>query len=149
MTRDQGQQAEWRLGIGRVSPANLHTLGPAALTALFSPLERAHSGGRRLEGFAGRLAAKYAVADVLGQCPDEPALLREIQVLPAPRLACRDPFRCDRGHPPAVGFAPGCGVAGRAGLIWIDVSVSHETEQAVAVVLAMFAARACDDGPGD
>jgi phosphopantetheinyl transferase (holo-ACP synthase) len=141
-----GQQIELRLGIGRVSPAGLD---PAALTAHFSPLERAHSGGRRLEGFAGRLAAKYAVADVLGQCPHEPGLLREIQVLPVPRLACRSPLLCDRGHPPAVGFEPGSGVARCEGLIWIDVSVSHEAAQAFAVALAVFAARTCDDGPGD
>jgi phosphopantetheinyl transferase (holo-ACP synthase) len=137
----QGRQAELRLGVGRVSPAGL---AAAALAALFSPLERAHSGGRRRESLAGRLAAKYAVADVLGQSPPQPGLLREIQVLPVPRLACRDPFRCDRGHPPVIRFEPGSGAAGSAGLRWIDVSISHEAEQAFAVALAVFA-----DGAGD
>ena len=146
MTGYQGGLIELRLGVAKVSPAGLN---PAELTALFSPLERAHSGGQRLDGFAGRLAAKHAVADVLDQCPPHPGLLREIQILPAPRLACRDPVRCARGHPPAVGFEPGSGAARRAGLIWIDVSISHDAGHAFAAALAVFAAPARDDGWGD
>jgi hypothetical protein len=147
MNGHQGQQVEWRLGWAAVAPAHVRSLGRAELAGLFSPLERAHSGGRHLEGLAGRLAAKYAMADVLGQRPPRPGLLRTIQVLPSPRLACRDPAQCDRGHPPAVGFEPGPAVAGSEGLIWIEVSIAHEAEQAFAAVLAGFATPALN-GPG-
>jgi holo-[acyl-carrier protein] synthase len=159
MTGHQGQPVEWRLGCGRVSSADIRAVG---LTDVFTPVERAHSGGRHsLQGFAGRLAAKYAVADVLGQCWQgrcwhgecrpgpglhEQGLLRAIQIVPAPRLPCRDPAMCQRGHPPTVRFEPGSGIAGSAGLLWIDVSISHERQQAFAVALAVFLVPPGDGG---
>ena len=113
------------------------------LADLFTPAERAHSAAAKdRDGLAGRLAAKRAVAGVLGADHGDRGLLRRIQILPVPRHPCRDPRLCARGHPPAAVLEPvtsaGCGAdLIWAGLIWIDVSVSHEAGQAFAASLAI------------
>ena len=130
--------AQWRLNCSRV-----RGLGPRLTPAVaeqFTPVERAYSGARRgLEGFAGRLAAKQAVAQVLGVPPDDHGLLRKIQIIPRPRHKCRNPALCQRGHPPAVVLEPGSNLGDSGSLLWIDVSVSHEREHAFAAALAVFA----------
>lgn len=145
MTGDRGstgplpQAAQWRLSCSRV-PALGPRLAPQ-VAEQFTPVERACSGaGRGLEGFAGRLAAKRAVAQVLGVPPDDRGLLRRIQIVPRPRHTCRNPALCRRGHPPAVVLEPGSRIGDSGSLLWIDVSVSHEREHAFAASLAVFAA---------
>ncbi len=144
---------EWRIGCGKVAQFQIRTSGmPGArmvLADLFSPIERAHSGSRRgSEGFAGRLAAKYAVADVLGAGTGDRGLLRRIQIAPVPRHPCRNPSLCERGHPPAVGLDPGAEIGESGRLIWIDVSVSHERDHAFAAALAILRWPSGDSGPG-
>jgi holo-[acyl-carrier protein] synthase len=103
------------------------------LADVFSPTERAHSGKHRnLDGFAGRLAGKYAVADAFDLTSDDHGLLRNIQIVPAPRNDCGNPAHCERGHPPTVRFdrAP-------ERLSWIDVSITHEAGLAFAAAVAI------------
>lgn len=137
MTGGQGGQEQFlelRLSCQRVRGEQL---GGQQLADLFTPAERALSGARpRGEGFAGRLAAKRAVAEVLGADASDHSVLRRIRITPAPRLECRDPARCGRGHPPAVTLEPGPGMSGN--LVWIDVSVSHDAGEAFAASLAVL-----------
>jgi len=129
--------AEWRLSCARISDFGAELTSPV-IAGVFSPAERAHSGARRAhEGLAGRLAAKHAVAGVLGARTDDPGVLRAVQIVPLPRHACRNPVLCRRGHPPALELA--CGVGDSDRLAWIDVSISHERELAFAAALAVFA----------
>jgi hypothetical protein len=76
----------WRLACRQVSyeaGGPLFTGGP---DGAFTPLERIHSAARPgREGLGGRLAAKLAVADLLGRGGADAALLRQIGILPRPR----------------------------------------------------------------
>lgn len=132
-TEPAAPPVEWRLSCAAAAHSDL---GEARDVA--SPLERAYSGPRLARGLAGRLAAKQATATVLGLDPRDPGLLRQILVLPGRRLACHDPALCERGHPPAVQFEPGCTVADDSALIWIDVSVSHDRDRSFAAALGVL-----------
>ncbi|HUC27630.1 MAG TPA: hypothetical protein VMA73_33450 [Streptosporangiaceae bacterium] len=129
--------AEWRLSCSRVASFDAR-LSRTLLVEAFTPLERAYSGARRgSQGFAGRLAAKYAAAAVLEAGADDHGTLRRFQILPMPRTECRDPVRCRRGHPPALALDPGFGLVDDGSLLWIDISISHEREHAFAASLAI------------
>ncbi|HEX6470712.1 MAG TPA: hypothetical protein VF069_16550 [Streptosporangiaceae bacterium] len=138
------ERQEWRLSCRTVDRRDIAALASGGrLAGVFDPVERAHSGRHKdLTGFAGRLAAKYAVADLLGLPADDDDLLKGIQILPSPRNACRDPARCERGHPPTVRFRSdhsGLDTPDRVRLLWIDVSIAHETDRAVAAAFAVLA----------
>lgn len=111
--------------------------GPAAV---FTPLERAYSGARSgLSGWAGRLAAKRAIADLLQFDTGDPEILLQIEILPAARLACRSPLLCERGHPPSARLPADfitrlCAMTGDE-MAGFDVSVSHDSGVAFAAVL--------------
>jgi phosphopantetheinyl transferase (holo-ACP synthase) len=135
---------ELRLSCSRITLAEA-----SGAREVCSPLERAYSGADQARGLAGRVAAKHAVARMLGTDPSEPGLLKQIQIVPGRRLECHDPALCERGHPPTVRFEPGCGLAESNGLVWIDVSVSHDREQAFAAALGVFVQVARDDIRGD
>jgi phosphopantetheinyl transferase (holo-ACP synthase) len=124
---------EWRLSCCKITHAQA-----SGARDVCSPLERVYSGPDQSRGLAGRLAAKHAVARLLGSDPGQPGLLNQIQIVPGRRLQCHDPALCERGHPPTVRFAPGSGLAENSGLVWIDVSVSHDREQSFAAALGVF-----------
>lgn len=123
--------------------------GPAALVApmpverVFTRAERLHSGkGRTLQHWAGRLAAKYAVLQLLTVQADERSL-GEVEILPRPSPICGRGAACLNGHPPAVQLR---------GTLWtrvrperrVGVSISHAASLAVAV--ALESARLPGDG---
>jgi hypothetical protein len=135
----------WRLACRQVSYDHGGPLFSSGPDGAFTPAERIHSAGRPgREGLGGRLAAKLAVADVLGHGGADAALLRQIGILPQPRIPCTDPLLCQRGHPPGVVLADDLrGLARRddGSLIGLDVSISHDCGVAFAAALAVI-----DDG---
>jgi phosphopantetheinyl transferase (holo-ACP synthase) len=135
----------WRLACRQVSYEDGGPFFSGGPDGAFTPLERIHSAAKPgREGLGGRLAAKLAVAEVLGRSGADAALLRQIGILPQPRIPCSDPLLCQRGHPPGVALAddlrgPSRGEGGS--LIGLDVSISHESGVAFAAALAVI-----DDG---
>ena len=125
---------ELRLGCAAAGHQDIEEIrSRTGLADVFSPMERAHSAKHRnLDGFAGRLAAKRAIADVLDLPKDDYGSLRNIQIVPAPRNDCGNAAHCEQGHPPTVRFdrTP-------ARLNWIDVSITHEAGLAFAASLAI------------
>jgi hypothetical protein len=135
----------WRLACRQVSYEAGGPLFSGGPEGAFTPLERIHSASRPgREGLGGRLAAKLAVADVLGRGGADAALLRQIGILPRPRIPCTDPLLCRRGHPPGVVLADdlrGLPQGDDGSLIGLDVSISHDSGIAFAAALAVI-----DDG---
>ncbi|MFI7679281.1 phosphopantetheinyl transferase [Actinophytocola sp. NPDC049390] len=105
------------------------------METVFTRAERLRSGGgRTLQHWAGRLAAKYAVLQLLDVPADAPAL-GAVEVLPEVTSLCARNAACLHGHPPGVRL--GAELAGRAGDdTRVRVSVSHNADLAVAVALA-------------
>lgn len=96
---------------------------------------RLSAAGRGLEGWAGRLAAKRAVADVLDRGAGGCAVpLGAIEIVPRATALCADVDRCPAGHPPSVRLlgpaGPHLGAHRR-----VDVSITHTRTVAVAVAL--------------
>jgi phosphopantetheinyl transferase (holo-ACP synthase) len=136
----------WRLACCRVDYAERGGTSEPRLDdisrAAFTRLERAYSARRvGLDGWSGRLAAKRAIAEVIGLDWRDASVLRKIEVLPRPRIPCVDPLRCDRGHPPAARVADDLDLPflreSHGRLIGIDVSISHESGTALAAALAV------------
>ncbi|MGC5015545.1 phosphopantetheinyl transferase [Streptosporangium sp. DT93] len=147
---------------GLTSPREL--VGDMPLEVVYTRAERLRSsGGRTLQRWAGRLAAKRAVLRLLG-LPPTPERLGQVEILPLPTAACRADRACLGGHPPSVrlrgdlaalpsadgpdGPADPAGPAGPAasGAGWIRVSISHTDVRAVA--LAVRTRRLPEDGEG-
>ncbi len=113
---------------------------PTAL--VYSNEEQRHCGVRRdLTGWAGRLAAKLAVADLLG-LDAEPELARgeirglaEIQILPQRQGFCTEGPGCLKPHPPQVRLAGRA--AALAGDGAIQVSISHTRARAIALAVRL------------
>lgn len=93
------------------------------------------AAGRGLESWAGRLAAKRAVARVLDRGADGCVPLGDIEIVPRPSALCRDPDRCPAGHPPSVRLH---GVAAQRVPLGHTVEVSISHTRTVAVGLAML-----------
>jgi hypothetical protein len=112
---------------------------PAAF--VYSRAEQRYCGLRPgLTSWGGRLAAKLAVADLLG-IDGEAALearrdvgLRLVEILPAPSVPCADGAGCTRPHPPDVRFLEGFGVSCREDES-VKVSISHTPGLAVALAV--------------
>jgi phosphopantetheinyl transferase (holo-ACP synthase) len=118
---------------------------------VYSNEEQRHCGRRRdLTGWAGRLAAKLAVADVLGLDADaafelgEDAGLADIQILPQRQGFCTEGPGCLKPHPPQVrlaGRAAACltpppGLHSDGGTV--QVSISHTRVRAIALAVRLF-----------
>jgi holo-[acyl-carrier protein] synthase len=118
---------------GCTAPQQL--LGPLPVETVFTRAERLRSGGgRTLQHWAGRLAAKYAVLQLL-DVPADAEALGAVEVLPELTPLCARNAACLHGHPPGVRL--GAALAGRAGDdARVRVSVSHTADVAVAVALA-------------
>ncbi|GAA3025548.1 phosphopantetheinyl transferase [Streptosporangium longisporum] len=85
---------------GLAGPRDL--VGDMPLEVVYTRAERLRSsGGRTLQHWAGRLAAKHAVLRLLG-LPPTPERLGQVEILPLPTAACRADRACLGGHPPAV-----------------------------------------------
>lgn len=85
---------------GLTGPREL--VGDMPLEVVYTRAERLRSsGGRTLQHWAGRLAAKRAVLRLLG-LPPTPERLGQVEILPLPTPACRADRACLDGHPPAV-----------------------------------------------
>jgi phosphopantetheinyl transferase (holo-ACP synthase) len=114
-------------------------LGGRPVDEVFSQRERRLlAGERRLFRWAGRLAAKLAVLELLGEVSlDGVPPLHQIEIVPERAGRCFDPGRCARGHRPIVELPAGAG-DGR-----LDVSISHERDVAVALAI-----RTPGDGSG-
>lgn len=96
-----------------------------------TPNERRVLGAAtRADGWAGRLAAKRAVCDLLG-IPHDVEHLRSIEVLPRAEGVCTDAARCRRGHPPTVALRGV--VADIAGGRHVLISISHDRGDGFAV----------------
>jgi phosphopantetheinyl transferase (holo-ACP synthase) len=113
----------------------LHGCPPALV---YSNEEQRHCQRRRdLTGWAGRLAAKLAVADVLGLDAARKLLagadagLHEIQILPQRQGFCLEGPGCLKSHPPQVRLAGAA--ASIAGGGAIQVSISHTRVRAIAL----------------
>ncbi|MDG4765626.1 hypothetical protein O7632_16190 [Solwaraspora sp. WMMD406] len=108
--------------------------------------ERIRSGaGRGLRHWAGRLAAKRAVLDVLGVTAGA-AHLGQAEVLPRPTALCDRSARCQHGHPPAVRLhGMLADRARRRGIEQIRLSITHTADTALAV--ALVGPRLSDDDP--
>ncbi|GIH96819.1 hypothetical protein ACFFMN_15015 [Planobispora siamensis] len=108
-------------------------VGAMSLEEVFTPAERVRSaGGRTLQHWAGRLAAKRAVLRLLG-VPPTAERLGQVEVLPEPTPVCRGDAACLTGHPPAVRLTGR--LAGLGGSGSIRVSLSHTAQRALAVAL--------------
>jgi phosphopantetheinyl transferase (holo-ACP synthase) len=108
-------------------------LGGTSWADVYSPAEARRCSARPgLSGWAGRLAAKRAVAQLLGHVDR----FADIEILPDPR-GCPDPA-CTRPHPPALRLAPAL-TAGLRPDEQMRVSISHTRQLAVA--LAVVAGR--------
>ncbi|GAA3444545.1 phosphopantetheinyl transferase [Planomonospora venezuelensis] len=120
-------------------------VGAMPLEEVFTPAERVRSaGGRTLQHWAGRLAAKRAVLRLLG-VPPTAERLGQVEVLPEPTPACRGDAACLDGHPPAVRLTGRlAGLDGPGGRI--RVSLSHTAQRALAV--ALRAGRLPEDAAG-
>ncbi|MFI6507582.1 hypothetical protein ACIBCT_08260 [Streptosporangium sp. NPDC050855] len=89
--------------VGHAGLTGPHELvGDMPLEVVYTRAERVRSsGGRTLQHWAGRLAAKHAVLRLLG-LPPTPERLGQVEILPLPTAACREDRACLGGHPPAV-----------------------------------------------
>ena len=106
----------------------------------FSALERTYSAARRgMAGWSGRIAAKRAVAEVLGLDPASAEILRQIEILPEARRRCTNPLLCRRGHPPVARLGADLrrSLPGAGGVTQLDVSISHDMGVAFAAALAV------------
>lgn len=137
----------WGCGIvhfgGLSCPQQL--IGGMDLHEVYTRAERIRSGaGRGLRHWAGRLAAKRAVLDLLGVAADAAALGRA-EVLPRPTALCDRSARCQHGHPPAVRLRGALADRARQrGIDQIRLSVTHTADTALAV--ALIGPRLADDG---
>jgi hypothetical protein len=108
---------------------------------VYSRAEQRYCGLRLdLTGWAGRLAAKLAVADLLGIDADAALDARRdaglwlIEIMPSPSVPCPDGDGCTKPHPPDVRFGEGFGISRREDES-VKVSISHTKELAVALAL--------------
>ena len=107
------------------------------LCEVYTRGERIRSGaGRTLQHWAGRLAAKRAVLDLLS-VPASAAHLSQAEVLPRPTALCRRPTGCRHGgHPPGVRlYGALTDHARHHGIDQIRLSVTHTADTALAVAL--------------
>lgn len=92
--------------------------------------------GRGLEGWAGRLAAKRAVARVLDRGAGVRVRLADIEIVPRATALCTDPDRCPKGHPPSVRLHGAASHhVGWAGAV--EISISHTRTVAVGLALLL------------
>lgn len=121
-------------------------LGAMDLPEVFTRGERIRSGaGRSLQHWAGRLAAKRAVLDLLGVTADA-VHLGQVEVLPRPTALCDRSARCRHGHPPAVRLNGALtGRVRRRRIEQIRLSITHTADTALAV--ALIGPRLADDDP--
>jgi hypothetical protein len=112
---------------------------PPAL--VYSRAEQRYCGRRGdLTGWGGRLAAKLAVADLLGLDADAALEARRdaglwlIEILPSPSVPCPDGDGCTKPHPPDVRFGEGFGLTRREDED-VKVSISHTRGMAVALAV--------------
>ncbi|WP_049575308.1 phosphopantetheinyl transferase [Nonomuraea sp. SBT364] len=126
---------------GHRSPGEL--VGGMPLEVVYTRAERLRSGGRTLQRWAGRLAAKRAVLRLLG-LPADAECLGQVEILPLPTPACQAGPACLDGHPPAVRLHGDLRSLAGTGDGWIRVSVSHTDVRALA--LAVRTARLPEDG---
>lgn len=94
------------------------------------------AAGRGLEGWAGRLAAKRAVARLLDRGAGGPVLLGDIEIVPRATALCADPDRCPAGHPPSVRLH-GEAVHRLGRECTVGVSISHTRRAAVGLALLL------------
>ena len=124
LTKSLGKAASPGTKAGSPSAAAL--VAPRQLDDVFTARERRFCRrSSTLASWAGRYAAKLAVAELLGD--DAPASLAGIEILPARDGTCTDPRRCAMGHPPAVHLETPASDAP------IAVSISHDGGIAVAI----------------
>jgi holo-[acyl-carrier protein] synthase len=116
------------------------------LHEVFTRGERIRSGaGRSIQHWAGRLAAKRAVLDLLGVTADA-VHLGQVEVLPRPTALCDRSARCRHGHPPAVRLHSALIERVRhRGIEQIRLSITHAADTALAV--ALVGPRLPDDDP--
>jgi hypothetical protein len=118
---------------------------PPAL--VYSRAEQRYCALRRdLTGWGGRLAAKLAVADLLGIDADaalearRDAGLHLIEIVPSPSVPCPDGDGCTKPHPPDVRFlseaSTGSGFTRREDES-VKVSISHTRDLAVALAVSL------------
>lgn len=132
---------------GGISTPNA-LVDPLPLEAVFTHAERVRSGGgRTVQHWAGRLAAKYAVLRLLG-VDGEPAAgrLGEVEILPRPSPLCGRTAACLHGHPPGVRLRGALRGRVEPGTR-VGVSISHAAGLALAV--ALVSASLPEDDPGD
>ncbi|MFB4290291.1 phosphopantetheinyl transferase [Nonomuraea sp. ATR24] len=113
------------------------------LEVVFTRAERVRSGGRTLQRWAGRLAAKRAVLRLLG-LPADAERLGQVEILPLPTPACAADAACRDGHPPSVRLLGDLPALAASVPGWIRVSVSHTDLRALA--LAVRTPRLPEDG---
>ncbi len=107
-------------------------VAPYCPEAVFTPAERRYCarGGRALDHWAGRMAAKRSVLALL--CVEETEdSLGGVEVGVGPHEGTCRPELCDRGHRPVVDLVPE--LRSHAAGQGIGVSISHAAGRAVAV----------------
>ena len=115
-------------------------VAPAAVDAVFTEAERRHcAASSSLARWAGRLAAKRAVLDVLGLdgldgLDPSHAVLRDVEVVPGGHEGQALPHLCELGHRPVARLSGAAQEAcARLGVSGVDVSISHDGGLAVAL----------------
>lgn len=106
-------------------------IAPREVKETFSAHERRLCRARaRVDSWAGRFAAKLAVLRAL-ELDERDVRLSEMEIVPRPWRACRDPIRCRMGHPPAVRLSPRLESITSSGF-GVAVSISHDRGCALA-----------------
>jgi len=104
-------------------------ISPVAVDDVFTAREQRFArAGRGFESWAGRLAAKRAVASVLERTVDGTRLV-DIEIVPS-HVHCPTKGACSRGHPPDVVLHGRTGIRHPSGSV---VTISHAPELAIAV----------------
>jgi holo-[acyl-carrier protein] synthase len=117
------------------------TLDGWDLRDIFTLRERRYlSGTRKVQSWAGRLAAKYAVADALDVDRRRPEVLRAIEIVPHLRRPCSDPYLCRLGHPLTADIGLSRVGVEHRGVVRAVVSISHDDGVAFAAALVVHAA---------
>jgi len=118
----------------RAAGCALVRVGSEPIQEVFTSGERRFRATKSPEGRAGRLAAKRAVAQLLGVDAPDVEFLRSIEIIPRAEGQCFSPHQCERGHPPTVTLhGPSAAPAGGSQVV---VSITHTRDVAVAVAVS-------------
>jgi hypothetical protein len=103
----------------------------------FTAYERRALGSRSTPSWVGHLAAKQAVAQLLGATVGTTPALGEVEIRSVPIGLCFDGRRCRRGHPPSVVLSAGAARTAGEDAGRLGISITHDAGVAIAMAYLM------------